>query len=140
YETVGLALDLKFPSGTFAGIQAERLETDVRRAIGVFVPTAVVGPGFIPPFVPSSTEEQLDYRENSIGVSLNQLVGQEIVLGASYKFTQSELHDVLPEVPVSALPTADLTKHSDLHQVSGYVLLNHPSGLFARAETHWYHQ
>jgi tetratricopeptide (TPR) repeat protein len=142
YQTFGVALDLKFPSGTYAGIQAERLETEVRRDVGVFMPIAV-DPGsglFQTPFIPSSTPEDLDFHENSIRVSLNQLVGHEIVLGANYKFTQAELHDALPDVPVSALPTAELTMRSDLHEASGYILFNHSSGFFARAESHWYHQ
>ena len=36
YETFGLALDLKLGSRTYAGIQAERLTSAVRRRIGVF--------------------------------------------------------------------------------------------------------
>jgi tetratricopeptide (TPR) repeat protein len=140
FKTYGLALDLRFSSGTYAGVTVERLEADVRRSIGVFVPTAVAGSGFVPPFIPSSTDERLNYRENALALTLNQLLGEEFVLGMSYKLTQTELHDVLPEVPVSALATADLTKRADLHQASGYVLFNHRSGFFARAETHWYHQ
>jgi hypothetical protein len=140
YQTFGLALDLKFPSRTYAGIQVERLETDVRRSIGVFVPTNVSGQSFKRPFIPSSTLEQLDYRENSFSASLNQLLGDNFVLGASYKLTDVELHGVLPQVPLSATPIADQRSAPDLHQASGYILFNHPSGLFARAETDWYHQ
>jgi len=47
---------------------------------------------------------------------------------------------VLPAVPVSALSTADQTLHSELHQATGYILFNHPSGFFARGEAQWYHQ
>jgi len=140
YNTFGLGLDLKFPTGTYAGIQAERLETDVRRKIGVFVPVAVAGPSFIPQFIPSTTDEQLDYRENAIALTLNQLVGEQLVLGANYRFTEAKLHDMLPGVPVSALSTADQTKRSNLHQASGYILFNGSSGFFARAETRWYDQ
>jgi Tfp pilus assembly protein PilF len=140
YQTFGLALDLKFPSKTYAGIQADRLETGVRRAIGVFEPSVIDGAGFFPPFVPGSTDEHLDYRENVLSLTLNQLVGEEFVLGASYKYDQVELHDVLPAVSTTALPTADQTFHSDLHQVTGYALFNHRSGFFARADASWYHQ
>jgi Flp pilus assembly protein TadD len=139
YQTFGLALDLKFPLGWYGGIQAERLESHVSRTIGLFVPT-LSGGGFIPPFIPSSTIEQLDYRENSITFSLNKIVGKNWVIGAAYKFDQVELHDVLPNVPVSVLATADLTKHSDLHQTTAYILFNHPSGFFARADIQWYRQ
>src|SRR5207249_9981041 len=33
-----------------------------------------------------------------------------------------------------------VTDNADLHQATGYVLFNHPSGWFARAEATWYHQ
>ena len=135
YETYGLALDLKFPARTCAGIQVERLESEVSRQIGVFSISNSMAP-----YSPDLRLEELGYRENSISASLNQLVGESFVFGASYKFAHVKLHDQLPQVPVSALPAAALTERSDLHQTSGYVLFNHPSGFFARAETHWYHQ
>jgi tetratricopeptide (TPR) repeat protein len=135
YETYGLALDLKFPSRTYAGVQVERLESDVSGQIGVFSISNSMAP-----YSPDLRLEKLGYRENSISASLNQLVGENFVFGASYKFARVKLHDQLPQVPVSALSTADLTERSHLHQTSGYVLFNHPSGFFARAETHWYHQ
>jgi Tfp pilus assembly protein PilF len=144
YTTYAAALDLKFPTGTYAGIQAERLDTDADRRVGVLQPTAVVGPGFIPPFVASSTLERIRYREDSVSASVNQLVGEGIVLGASYRFSHVESLDAFPQVPAEALqqtiPDIDRRLEANLHEGSGYVLYNHPSGFFARAETHWYHQ
>ena len=135
YETFGLALDLKFPTRTYAGLQAQRLETNVRRTIGLFT----LNNG-LAPFVTNSTLEKLDYRENSLGGSLNQLVGDNLVLGVSYKFDDVELNDVLPGVPVAALASARQNHRAELHEAGGYVLFNHPSGFFARADATWYHQ
>jgi len=132
YETLGVALDLKLGPRTFAGIQAERLATDVQRNIGVFVLQNGVLPG--------STPETLNYKEYDLAVSLNQLVGDKIVLGTSYSITRSDLHDVLTAIPVSIYATADQTEKSTLQQAEGYVQFNHPSGFFARAEAHWYGQ
>ena len=133
YETYGLAIDLKFPTRTYAGLQVERLESNVRREIGVFVLRNGAAP-----FSPDSTKENLEYRENSLVVSLNQFAGDMIVLGISYELIQARLHDVLPEVPDSVIPASDMS--ANLHQANGYILFNHPSGFFARAESHWYHQ
>jgi len=140
YETFGLALDLKFPSRTYAGLRAERLEENVRQAIGVFAPVDVSGSGFVPPFIPSSTDEQLDYHENAITASLDQLVGKDFVLGVTYKFTEAELHDLLPGVPATALATADQRQSSSLHHLTLYGLFNHSSGFFAQADADWYAQ
>ena len=132
YETLGVALDLKLGPRTFADIQAERLTTDVQRDIGVFILQNGVSPG--------STPETLNYKEYDLAASLNQLVGDKIVLGTSYKITQSKLQDVLTEVPVSAFAQADQTEEATLQEVEGYAQWNHPSGFFARAEAHWYGQ
>jgi Tfp pilus assembly protein PilF len=132
YETYSAALDLKFPSRTYAGIQVRRLNTDVDRTVG-----AIALDNFTPPFVTTSTLEQLRYHENSIGASINQLLGDDLVVGSSYTFDRVELGDVFPNIPVAGYAT---TQHNDLHETAGYVLFNHPSGLFARADATWYHQ
>jgi outer membrane receptor protein involved in Fe transport len=132
YDTLGGALDLKLGPRTFAGIQVERLTTDVQRTDGDFVLQNGVLPG--------STPETLNYKEYDLSVSLNQLVGDKIVLGTSYSITRSDLHDVLTDIPVSVLATADQMEKSTLQQAEGYVQFNHPSGFFTRAEAHWYGQ
>ena len=62
------------------------------------------------------------------------------VVGTSFKYDQVELFDVLPNVPTSALPSAHQDQTADLYAISGYVLMNHPCGLFARADATWYKQ
>jgi cytochrome c-type biogenesis protein CcmH/NrfG len=138
YETLGIALDLKLGPRTFAGIQVEQLKSGISRDIGIFAWAGV------PPIIPASTPEQLDYRERTVSISLNQLVGDKIVLGASYNITRSDLHDVLSDL--TGLPAANISfaadqmEESTLQQAEGYVQFNHPSGFFARAEAHWYGQ
>jgi Tfp pilus assembly protein PilF len=135
FETLGLALDLKLGKRTFAGIQVEQLKSGVSRTIGIFQ-----FPNGTFPVVPGSTPEQLDYRERTASVSLNQLVGDRFVVGTSYKITQSDLHDVLTQISTSVFPTADQMEKSTLQEAGGYIQFNHPSGFFARAEIHWYGQ
>ena len=131
FETRGLALDLKLGPRTYAGFEVAQRESTVDRNIGVFILQNGVTTGFTP--------ERLDYQERTLGVSLNQLVGDHLALGTSYRLLRADLHDALPAVPVAVLPAADQQLRSTLHQASGYVLLNHPSGFFGKAETRWYH-
>jgi outer membrane receptor protein involved in Fe transport len=135
YETMGMALDLKLATRTYLGIETDQREAEADQFVGTFtlLKSAV-------PAVPTSTREQVDVRERSVSVTLNQLLGDEFVLGASYQFTRTRLRDLLPGVPVSTIPSADRTDRSDLHNVGAYLLFNHPSGFFARAESHWYRQ
>ncbi|HOX58471.1 MAG TPA: FecR domain-containing protein [Candidatus Paceibacterota bacterium] len=136
YETYSAALDFKFPSGTYVGILVQRLTTDVDRTIGVFSWTN----GTPPLAASSTTEERLRYYEDSIGVGINQLLGRSFAVGASLKYDRVKFNDDLPGVPVSALSAADRTDHAELYETTGYVLYNHPSGFFARADATWYHQ
>ncbi len=135
YEVFGLALDLKLGAKTFGGVQAERINSEVARTIGVFR----LEDG-LSPFVPSTTREQLDYEEESLSIHLNQLVGERFVVGANYRLTHAELKTKLPEVPPSALASASRDELSWLHRVGGYVLYNHPSGFFARFDARYYQQ
>jgi tetratricopeptide (TPR) repeat protein len=132
YTTYGAALDLKLGSRTFAELSARQLEASVRQDIGVFALES-----FQIPYVPASTPQQLAYRERVLSASLNQLVGDQVVVGANYSLTQSRLHEVLPAVPVAGANTLDTAL---LHQGGAYLLFNHPSGFFARAEAQWYYQ
>ena len=140
FETAGLALDIKFGSRTYLGLQGERLTSDVVRHIGV----REAEPGMQPAGV-SSTPDKLDFLEHSAALILNQIVADEWALGLSYRFARSELQRTLPEVPVSDLAMNGLgglhgTEESDLHRFGTFALFNHPSGFFARTELDWYLQ
>lgn len=135
YQTFGLAMDLKFPTGTYAGIQVQRLEASLNREDGIF--SLFHGR---PPMHAATTPESLNYRENAFSASINQLLGKHFVVGADYSFAQVRLDDSFPGIPTSVSASAQREMHSELHQVGGHVVFNHPSGFFARAETHWYAQ
>jgi Tfp pilus assembly protein PilF len=135
YETIGLALDLKLSPRIFAGIEIQRLKTGIDRTIGAFeFPLGDF------PAVVSSTPEQINYEERSLTLTLNQLLGDEFVVGASYKLTDSKLQDALPELPLASFPVAGRLEDSHLHEIRGYLLFNHRSGFFAEVETLWFAQ
>ena len=135
FETYGAALDLKFPTRTYAGVQFQRLKSDVDRTIGYFLLS-----NGIAPFTTASTPEHLDYREDSVTASINQLLGDWFTVGTSFQYAKAKLDDLLPDVSTSVLPAAHQQTEAELYTTGGYVLANHPSGLFARAEAYWYHQ
>jgi len=129
YETAGLALDLKFPTRTYVGVQAEYLQSEVDRTLGGFEFTG------LPPVVPSSTKQSLDYTEPSVLVTLNQLLSDEWSVGAQYRFTRSQLDTRYPEIP-----SLNRSEEADLHQARAFLLWNHRSGFFGRFESLWFHQ
>jgi tetratricopeptide (TPR) repeat protein len=135
FETGGGAVDLKFKTRTYLGLQFEWLSSEVDREIGVF---DFVNSSY--PILPSSTSQRLDFEEYRPGLSVNQLLGDYWSGGVSYNFIRSEFRRRLLDVPVSVFPAADQTFRSDLHQVGAYLVFNHPTGFFARAEANWYAQ
>ncbi len=131
----GLALDLKFNHGTFAGLEAQNLDSTVRQTIGDFLfPNTPV----FQPFAPSTTPQSFNYYEQSFSASINQLLPDGFVAGLSYNFTHSELKTTYPQIPAAFLPSQD--QWACLHQIGAYLLFNHPSGLFAQFDAHGYLQ
>jgi Tfp pilus assembly protein PilF len=135
YETGGVAVDLKLPSETYLTFSAEWLQQDVDRTVGAFeLNNATL------PIISSSTPESLAYDEKSAGVQINQLLNPWFSLGAAYRFSRTGLREFYPEIPLYVDGSADKSSRADLHQIGLFLLFNHPSGFFARAENIWYIQ
>jgi hypothetical protein len=134
-ESFGAALDMKFTSRTYVGLIGEVLDSEVNRMLGVFGYPNAFSVGY-----PSSTPQDLHYREYSAAAVANQLMARDWALGLSYRFSRAELEQTLPEVPLSIFTGARASDTSDLHTVSAYALYSHPCGFFARAELNWYWQ
>ncbi|HEY2713832.1 MAG TPA: TonB-dependent receptor [Chthoniobacterales bacterium] len=136
YESAGILLEDKFDSGTYVGIQAVLLRSDVDRQIGTFN-ALVQSDRIIPPIVPSSTPEQLGYEEHDFLITLNQLVGDRWSLGAKYQLSFADLQTVFSEVPTSISSQADTRQKATLHQGDLFVIYNHPAGWFGRIDGYW---
>jgi hypothetical protein len=141
YDTAGILIEDRFPTGTYAGIQATYLQSDVDRTVGTFDAFLTPFGGRInPPIVPSSTLQSLRYEEQGLLVTLNQLVGDEWSFGARYQITYSNLRTIFPQIPIAVTAGADHREKATLHQGELFALYNHPSGFFARLEGYWARQ
>ncbi|MGH7939210.1 MAG: hypothetical protein ACRD5Z_24760, partial [Bryobacteraceae bacterium] len=139
YESGGILLEDKLECGTYLGAQAILLRSDVDRRIGTF-DAFTIGGQPIPPLLPSSTPEALNYEEQDLLFTFNQLLGNEWSIGAKYQFTFSDLETRLPEIPISLSSLGDSRQKGTLHQAQLYAIYNHPSGFFARLEGYWARQ
>jgi len=139
FEGWGLSLEQKIGRGTFVGASGEILSSEVDQTVGVieFQP----GPSGQFPFTTSSTREELDFRERTLLVTLNQLIGDEWAFGARYRLSHAELEDLFPDVPASAQTVGGFSQHREvtaqLHQVDLALIYNHPSGVFSRGGAIW---
>ncbi len=140
YKNSGLSVEGNFTKRTWWGASFNRLTEEVRRTIGTLdVVTAPVFPGGRA-ILPSSTAERLAYREKVFAAGINQLIGGQFAIGANYRFTRAELHDTIPEIPVSILPFADLFSRATLEEAMFTSNWNSSSGWFGRWEADWYSQ
>ena len=141
YDTAGILIEDRFATGTYVGLQATALKSDVDRTVGTFDAfLAPFGGRINPPILSSSTPQQLRYEEQNVVATVNQLVGNEWSFGARYQFIHSRLRTIFNEVPTAVIPGADHVEEATLHQAQIFALYNHPSGFFARAEAYWARQ
>ncbi len=128
-ETWGFSLDHQFPAGTYLGITGQWLESETGQAQGVFVTNNV---GRLPYAFPASIDDDIDFRERTVQLTINQLVGEEWSFGGQYQFGHSELEQSFSD---SRYPRSAV---SAVHQqVALQALYNHRSGFFALAGATW---
>lgn len=139
YDVGGAALDLKFKTGTYLSLEGLWKRSEIERSYGYFELNAFRPPPD-PAGLPAQSREDLDYREITGGLRLNQILAEGFFLDAQYDYTRSRLSRNLVDLP--ATPTYDRVsrQRSELHQLQAGLVYQHPSGLFARPEARWFFQ
>jgi tetratricopeptide (TPR) repeat protein/outer membrane receptor protein involved in Fe transport len=138
YEILGFSAEGSLPSRTWWGVSYNFIGQDVDRTLGIFTGySAGVFPS-TPAFFADDMPERLEYEEQSVTFTLNQLLGEQFSVGAGIRITNSELQSTLPEL--AGQPVADLTDEATLTELMFNANWNSPSGLFARVEANFYHQ
>lgn len=136
-ETWGLSLEQKLDTGTYLSAAGAVLYSEVDRLTGVFVSDVGVSDYAFP----GTTPERLDFRERSLLVTADQLVGRDLVLGARYRLTEAEWNDEFPELTAPGINlngfNPDREETSVLHQVDLHAHFNHPSGFFGQFQALW---
>jgi tetratricopeptide (TPR) repeat protein len=139
YEIWGLSAEGSLPSRTFWGASFNVIEQDVDRSRGIFTGySAGVFPS-TPAYFADTTAERLDYEEQSLALTVNQLIGNQFSVGAGFRMTRSELNTMLPEL-AGAGPFASLEDEATLTEVMLSANWNSPTGLFARVEANYFSQ
>jgi Flp pilus assembly protein TadD len=143
-DTYVLSAEQKFATGTYVAVTGELLYSDASREIGTYYydvnldnPYGVL--------TDKTLKENLDYQEESLLVTVDQLLDREWAAGVRYRLTKAELDESLADVPE---PPADPGRYiqprqhldSLLHQVNLHLNFNHASGLFSSFEAIWYYQ
>ena len=133
FESFGIAWDQKFPTRTYLSVAAELLRSDANRDQGVFDFATL-------PAIPSTTQQTLDFEEQSLQITLDQLIDDQFGVGLSYRVSRAQLDQRLPEIPSSVLATANQDLEAILHQARFYARFNHESGFYSHLEGIWSQQ
>ncbi len=135
FTSYGVSLEQKFSTRTYVAVQGELLESAVRRANGAFQFFDLVGPYL------TTFHERLDFHEESLSVSLHQLVGRDWAFGAAYRVSHAELEDEFTDVTAavgSAIGFAPRTMLAGtLQTLDVHAIYQNPWGLFARLNGSW---
>lgn len=133
FTTYGLGFDQRLGSNTYFVLEAELLESEAERTVGVFDFTSP------PPATPSGTPERLDFQEQSLTVALTQLLGENWATGGRYRTSRAELDRRFPENPPEFGGWGSELE-SILHEGELFLLWQDGSGFFARGEALWRQQ
>jgi len=137
-ETEGIGFDQSLASGTFFGVETERLVSDGSRMVGVLENSTPI------PLIDSTAtaRQQLDFREQNVTVYAAQLLGDYFSASARWRLSEAKLTGEFPDIPNGApgLSQIEQNNRAVLHQVTLALNFNHPCGLFAQWESIWYHQ
>ena len=138
FETISAGFDQSLASGTFFGIEAERLTSAGSRTVGLLTNST-----FLPvPDSPSGTRQNLDFREHDLSAYAGQLLGDYFSVSARFRRSEAHLLGKFPQIPagINGLDTLEQNNRATLHHLSLAANMNLPSGFFARWQTDWYDQ
>ena len=138
FDTFDGSLEQKFSTGTYLIVSAEALYSKLSEVQGYFVYLYDSPLDFST--YPLGLQESLYYRERTVSLSVNQLLGQQWTIGAKYGLSQANLSLNYPQSTPNTAPPLNQTLESVLQTVSLHANWNHPSGLFSILEADWYHQ
>ncbi|MES2661048.1 MAG: FecR domain-containing protein [Verrucomicrobiota bacterium] len=139
YQILGLSAEGSLPTDTWWGVSANVIQQDVNRTLGAFTgydlgaesPTGIT-------YFPDGTPQHLEYLEESLTATVNQLIGDEFSVGGLYRVTRSDLQSTLTDL--NGFPGTNTSDKATLQEISLYGNWYSPTGFFAHAEANGYHQ
>jgi hypothetical protein len=140
YKIWGLSAEGSLPTRTWWGASINFIEQDVDRTVGAFTGYDFTFFPTSPAYFADRLRQVLAYQEQSLGLTLNQLLGDEFSIGAGYRATRSELQTSFPDLPAASTPVARGREEATLHELFLNANWNSPTGLFARLEANFYSQ
>src|SRR5262249_681319 len=116
FETATAGFDQSFPSGSWFGVEAQWLPSEGSRTVAVLTNAL-----FLPiPDSPSSTRQDLTFRERDLTAYAAQLLGKSFSVSIRYRLSEAHLQTRFPDIPRDAanLEIIERNERAVLHEVS----------------------
>lgn len=132
FNTYGVGVDHKFPTGTYVDAEAQMLTSQGNQLIGAY---SEPNPSTL---TLSDLSQEQYFNEKDAFASINQLICKEASIGARFSLTSVDLtaNDFSPAAGVN-YPQHE---NSTLDELSLYLNYYVPCGFFARVEGNWFAQ
>jgi tetratricopeptide (TPR) repeat protein len=139
FQTWGLGADHKFPTGTYVDVEGQLLHSKGNQLIGAWNSTL---PGFLDfPTGVSDLPQTQSFQEKDAFVSVSQLVGKELSVGARYTLTSVDLNTALALPPgTQNAQLYNLHENSTLNEVSLFGNFAVPCGFFSTVQANYWEQ
>jgi hypothetical protein len=131
FETYGVGVDHKFPTGTYVDVEGQMLTSRGNQLIGAWTGT------------PALTLNDLDqtqyFQEKDAFASISQLLGKEVSVGARYTLTAVDVtaNDFSPVTRTTYLQNHENSTLNEFSLFGNYYL---PCGFFSQAQANWWIQ
>lgn len=131
-QTLAVGIDHQFPTRTYVNLDAEWLHSDSSRTIGTISNTFILAVGN----TVGRTQQDLEYDERSLALSVNQSVGRHWSFGLRYRVSEAEASSRFPDVSDALATEAGYNRDDKalLQQLTFTAYYNLPCGFFAQAD------
>lgn len=147
FDTFDLSLEQKFDTGTYLSVAGQLLHSDLRNTEGAFI--FYIDETYSP-YVPLPTgfNKSQDFHEQSLIVTVDQLLGKQWSAGLVYRLSRAKLDSNYTDFsdpaaitdPSPPLEPYHFSTTSILNTLNLHANWNHPCGLFSILAANWYHQ
>jgi hypothetical protein len=134
FETWGLGVDHKFPTGTYVDLEGQLLTSTGNQLIGAWTENTIGEP-----VVPVSDLSQSQYfQEKDAFASISQLIGKDVSVGARYSLTAVDLS--ISDASAALPQFVQGHENSTLNELSLFGNYYLPCGFFSQAQGNWWIQ
>ncbi len=145
-ESAGISFEHRFPTRTYVGLGGDWIRSELARSRGGYAFDFQQTPD-LRNSVPIQIIEEIRYVDRGLGLTLNQLLGDGLSLGARYRVSWTDLEQAFPSeaYPLILASTAQdnpvevaLEQDGSLHQLNLGATYNHRSGWFVTVQGLWH--